>query len=175
MSLAPRVLSSLEHIWRLFYCKLRQTSRLDFIWMVCVFVFCFSNGQTYLEELFPFSFKPSCRTGPWTCSNQKRGLVGGSFTIQSQLCIRTPYSQNFNNACDLVQDVPTLVDSLWIWYHNGTIYSMLQYVIMQRHCILLSSFILRYFVLLFQAQYKSFSSHCRVNCFVQSLWSRCQE
>jgi len=47
----------------------------------------------------------------------KTWLVGGSFTIQSQLCIRTPHSQNFNNACHPVQDVPTLVDSLWIWYH----------------------------------------------------------
>lgn len=68
----------------------------------------------------------------------KTWLVGGSFTIQSQLCIRTPHSQNFNNACDPVQDVPTLVDSLWIWYH-------IQYVIMQCHCILLSSGILSYY------------------------------
>ena len=68
----------------------------------------------------------------------KTWLVGGSFTIQSQLCIRTPHSQNFNNACHPVQDVPTLVDSLWIWYH-------IQYVIMQRHCILLSCGILSYY------------------------------
>ena len=68
----------------------------------------------------------------------KTWLVGGSFTIQSQLCIRTPHSQNFNNACHPVQDVPTLVDSLWIWYH-------IQYVIIQRHCILLSCGILSYY------------------------------
>lgn len=158
MSLAPCVLSSLGHIWRLFYCKLRQTSRLAFIWMVCVFGFCFSNGQTYLEELFPFSLK-ACRTGPWTCSNQKRGwlVVHSQFKVScasGPLIVKT--STTPATQCKTCRH--------W-WIHCGfdTI------VVMQRHCIHLSYGILSFF----QAQYKSFSSHCRVNGFVQSLWSRC--
>lgn len=121
MSLAPCVLSSLEHIWRLFYCKLRQTSRLAFIWMVCVFGVCFSNSQTYLEELFAFSFKPSCRTGPWTCSNQKRGwlVVHSQFKVScasGPLIVKT--STTPATQCKTCRH-------WWIHCGSGTIYSML--------------------------------------------------